>query len=1340
MGLIAPKMLGASSQNGFTTEQLLQIAKLEGGAVGEVAEELTHPERSIGATVSDRLKRSFSGLVEILTAPNQAVAGIIDPTITIGEAVKKNINVSDVLLGDKPKDLSLSGKVGSFIGRTAIDVLFDPLTYITFGTGRGLVGAIKGMEIYAGSKLAATQGVKAGDTLVLNKVGEDLADKFVQAKRNGLRATFIKNKELELINSGKSLDEAKSILDKLEDSVTDSEVAETFGKRFSRSDAGESIAKMLEKHPALAETYLDKGGVKVFGQTILEGQRIARTIKAIPYFTEVDKATQPARNFMGSLFSRKYTLNGRVPQLFDDIVQKSKDLAQSQKNEALTLLPKVYERLNITADEARFINAAIEHQVVPKDPKAAEIWKMVNGFEPEDPMLRKEVWEALQFEKMIDKKNLKTYRASGIPLSALPGYRRHMLSKESMPKQVFRTGSSQETKAQLFAKYSTMVDDTGKRIPVEFDAKPDRSGLVTANMIVDGQRVPVKLQQFSSEKEIKRIKEFTERKTAELQASLKTLKEEITNLKGEVKGKIATKTSEEILKRLKDVPGILPADIKAITDTITKLISETDVEKVISEVISKSFKNGVKFSNGQSISKVNLDLLYAELAMVKPQTKFIASEINKLLAKGPVLKGKAAAKATTKVPDKELMELAAKIKLEIETVRKNILNRTLDKRGIEDVIQQVVAITSKNPAGLRAIINSLVTNKQAARDLIDEIGDIQRAAEIDLADAGELGGKFINKETGAAYTRMRTYVEEAKQFGVDFEDNSLLVSLASSYEAIKVSTARYFSRDIAKSFGVPASQVTAGMRPISSSGLKTEGMDISNFFLNKNGEELYFDPVIAEAVEGFSKSLNEDAASEAVKYYDKIQNYFKASVTSIWPAFHGRNAISNVFQMFSMLGSQVFNPAAHVKVASIVKGEIDFKKMQEALDLGKITGKEFGDYMKQTAFIDDSGYKWSRSELRSVIMDNMVAFHPRNLGQVDQYAVSGQEFTSLHKRLFPETKFDKMYQGKIKYVNPLSTDNAAFKAGFAVGQTVEDYSRLLTFTSYLKETGDVQQAAKMTKQVLFDYTNLSEFERRFMRRIFPFYTYSRKNIELQVKTLFKNPARVAGTIRSVYTLGDVMGNDRLTDEEKKLLPDWMKDGHNAVLSRENSHITVLSSLGIPIDQALSNLDPHTLLGMTTPLIKFPVEKMSGYSFFHGKPISEVTNAAAFSSPAVPEYIRDYIGFSKVDGVNKNTGEKFIYYTALRPDRMHTILNLPPTSRTWSYLRSMQDADLTTQAKIMGFLVGVKPESFDMQVEEARREKESKAELEAVLKQAGVGYLFTRYVLPDEKKEEIGFEE
>ena len=52
---------------------------------------------------------------------------------------------------------------------------------------------------------------------------------------------------------------------------------------------------------------------------------------------------------------------------------------------------------------------------------------------------------------------------------------------------------------------------------------------------------------------------------------------------------------------------------------------------------------------------------------------------------------------------------------------------------------------------------------------------------------------------------------------------------------------------------------------------------------------------------------------------------------------------------------------------------------------------------------------------------------------------------------------------------------------------------------------DFDQAAIHVKKHLFDYDNLSKFEKEFMRRGIPFYTWTRKNLALQLQTLSTKP-------------------------------------------------------------------------------------------------------------------------------------------------------------------------------------------------------------------------------------------
>jgi len=92
---------------------------------------------------------------------------------------------------------------------------------------------------------------------------------------------------------------------------------------------------------------------------------------------------------------------------------------------------------------------------------------------------------------------------------------------------------------------------------------------------------------------------------------------------------------------------------------------------------------------------------------------------------------------------------------------------------------------------------------------------------------------------------------------------------------------------------------------------------------------------------------------------------------------------------------------------------------------------------------------------------------------------------------------------------------------------------------YLKEFSEM---ADHVKKFMFDYTELTEFERRYMKKIFPFYTWLRKNIPLQLEQLVKQPhkyARLGDFERDLFPL--FTGRAEQTPMEKQIMPQWMKE-------------------------------------------------------------------------------------------------------------------------------------------------------------------------------------------------------
>lgn len=565
-------------------------------------------------------------------------------------------------------------------------------------------------------------------------------------------------------------------------------------------------------------------------------------------------------------------------------------------------------------------------------------------------------------------------------------------------------------------------------------------------------------------------------------------------------------------------------------------------------------------------------------------------------------------------------------------------------------------------------------------------------------------------------------VAETKRTGFEiFDDNFFTASIARSMSNVRAGTMKQLVDSLGSNFARKSGEAPEGW----------VGLDMSRFRnhnekLVKQGladSQLVFHPAVAKKIESFTSSMYADEGMHSfLTAFDKLQNVWKASVTSIFPAFHGRNAISNVLLNYNDIGLEALNPVTHGMAAQMI--ELDYRMnglMKDSLAGSEQAKTDIHDLMTKDMFTDSHGYKWSYGELRSVVKKNNIALRDNIVGQVDVARTPKEMMDAL----MPESFLSSIGNKKVPLgINPLSQDFKPYVIGRKFGNAVEGQARLVNFLTNLRKTGDVQLATARTKQFLFDYQNLTAFERTVMKRLIPFYTFTRKNIEAQAKTLMTNPGRTAAQLTSLTNLGDAISGQQLTQAQNDALPDWVKSGINILASKNGSKVTVLQSLGTPIEQPFQALVPNQLLSSVSPYIRLPVELGSGYDFFQQKPLSDVTNATALKN--APDFIKKFVGFTQVSFTNK-AGQKVEYNVALDPKRLYLILNLPITSRVLSGLKQIQAADVSTQQKTLQQLIGIRPFAFDLEQESAKRQKEMESKLETLLSQAGVGYQLQRFV-------------
>lgn len=550
-------------------------------------------------------------------------------------------------------------------------------------------------------------------------------------------------------------------------------------------------------------------------------------------------------------------------------------------------------------------------------------------------------------------------------------------------------------------------------------------------------------------------------------------------------------------------------------------------------------------------------------------------------------------------------------------------------------------------------------------------------------------------------TIKKTIEEVNKELGTEFFDENLLRSVAkrlvSSQRAI---AAKDFFDESIRKFGVLAKEAPTGYVIPKISYLKNYA----------------FHPAVAEYLEQAQKAFISDEPTRAfLRAYDKLLNLYKASVTSVFPAFHGRNSISNVFQNFLDIGLKALDPRTYIKAMKLLAWD---RKANELAKLAEGTGKEatkaqklLSKLLSKKVIRDRFGDWWTFGELRQLIKNNRVAFGSEFLGFMDIDIPLSETLEKLTKK--------SLAKRVAKKALPVSQEFAPFKVGRKIGNLVEEQARLVNFLANLEKTGDPLLAAKRVKMFLFDYKNLTPFEKNVLRRLIPFYTWTRKNLELQVRSLLEVPGRIATETKFLRTLGEVIsGNIHLTKREEELLPDWIKSGIGILAKKNGETLTILGSLQTPFEQPFQFLQANQLLGSISPIIKLPIELTTGYSWFYGKPLSEITNAAAFVH--APQAVKDFIGFRVLHWTDKE-GKEHTWYIALNPERMYLLINLPPTSRVFSALKQVENVDLDKGYRLLQQLTGVRPYKFDLERIERQKEKEQERKLVDLLQKVGVVY-------------------
>ena len=214
------------------------------------------------------------------------------------------------------------------------------------------------------------------------------------------------------------------------------------------------------------------------------------------------------------------------------------------------------------------------------------------------------------------------------------------------------------------------------------------------------------------------------------------------------------------------------------------------------------------------------------------------------------------------------------------------------------------------------------------------------------------------------------------------------------------------------------------------------------------------------------------------------------------------------------------------------------------------------------------------------------------LSQVE-FARAGEDVEKAVQRTIE--KRSKDVKGQVKQrLNPLN----AFETSREFADFIDQTNRFALYKWARDKGMTPEQAAQKVREVQFDYTKLTPFEREILTRMIPFYRWMRNNLPFQIRQFIQDPRKYANINKLRLNLQDVMG----IDEEN--VPDWMKEQFALPVRGEGGSGQFLA-LNLPLSDITRATSPlKTLVDATTPFAKLPAEVALNRNFFYNRPIQE----------------------------------------------------------------------------------------------------------------------------------------
>lgn len=341
--------------------------------------------------------------------------------------------------------------------------------------------------------------------------------------------------------------------------------------------------------------------------------------------------------------------------------------------------------------------------------------------------------------------------------------------------------------------------------------------------------------------------------------------------------------------------------------------------------------------------------------------------------------------------------------------------------------------------------------------------------------------------------------------------------------------------------------------------------------------------IAAEMTKMVNIANSDEPLNALISAFDSTQNWWKAWTLGVFPSYHMRNLVDDTFRN-TLVGVNPKDYQESFRLSNaLTEAGGDISKLADPSD--RLILQEA---LKRGVF--DEGM-WSREVDQLLKEVTSPAFGPGSLK-----AKTGKALSGTSPLVGLGNKIGRFRENRWRFANFISQTRQGMKMVY--GENLQGLAnRLGKDESVVNNIFD--HATKMVEKVNFNYGKLTDAERKFAKRLLPFYSFSRNNLPFQLENLLQQPGTYAAIDKGRRAFDPKPGEG----SDQKYLSDFIKDNYPVFFGKDDEGIEryALFNSYLSATDLIRFLNPENAgneaWGMLSPLPKELMQQMFNYDPF-----------------------------------------------------------------------------------------------------------------------------------------------